>query len=234
MKLGTILGTITHSALSAVIPSPSSSLPSTTPSPNILSYLETLATPSSSNSSCAIALSENSLVFPNAKIVRSPSGFIDCRPQLVLSNIPAGYKFSINSVTLSGYLSLERGSYVDKIQIQLRYPQPSSSSIYPVVDEGVAKSPYGESGAGYDGMFSMSLNMAPNAAASRSSRDGQLATSACSTGQGDRVVLDAELWVSLSHEQIEVDDRIAHVGSVGGSSPSERLRIGLDARWVPC
>jgi hypothetical protein len=89
------------------------------PSGNILDYLVTTVNSGTASANCNVEVSGSSLVFPNAKIVNSPAGFIDCTPQLHFANLPSGYGFSIPSVSVGGYLSLQKGAYVEKIQVQL-------------------------------------------------------------------------------------------------------------------
>ncbi|KAK3933973.1 hypothetical protein QBC46DRAFT_359334 [Diplogelasinospora grovesii] len=189
------------------------------PSPDILDYLDTTATSAfsaSSSGNCTVAVSADhaSLIFPNAKLVYSPAGSIDCKPQLVFRDLPAGYRFAIDSVTVGGYLNLEKGSYVERIQVQLYYPDSS-------VGSAMSKNPYGKYGVGYDGIFSLPMSVSAPAA------------SRCSS-VGSAEAMALELFVSLSHEEIEFDDLGPHFGTVGGDAPDQKLRVGLHAQWTAC
>ncbi|KAK3370798.1 hypothetical protein B0T24DRAFT_300133 [Lasiosphaeria ovina] len=203
-------------AQSAAIPPPSDQ----DPSRNILDYLDTRS--NSASSGCAITVASGSLVFPGARISHSPAGHIDCTTRLAFAGLPTGYAFSIQTATVAGYLSLEKGSFVDKIQVRVAYAPNLSSA-----DQAAAKNPYGKYGVGYDGTFSLPMALTPGGARS------SLATSGCSVRDGTAAVTVA-LWISLSHEAIEFDDTLPHAGSVGGDGPGQQVRVALDTLWTPC
>ncbi|KAK0705949.1 hypothetical protein B0T26DRAFT_875247 [Lasiosphaeria miniovina] len=206
---------LAQAAQSAVLP-PS---PDRDPSPNILDYLDTRS--SAASSGCAFTVASGSLVFPGARISHSPAGHIDCTTRLAFAGLPTGYAFSIQTATVAGYLSLEKGSFVDKIQVRVAYASNPSSA-----DQAAAKNPYGKYGVGYDGAFSLPLALTPEGARS------SLATSGCSARDGTAAVTVA-LWISLSHEAIEFDDTLPHAGSVGGDGPGQQVRAALDTLWTP-
>jgi hypothetical protein len=121
--MGTLLTALFILAIACIAPVAEGVVHSTkgTPSSNFLDYLDVRSS-SSTGSNCAISVSGNNLVFANAKITHSPAGYIDCKPVLTFKNIPQGYSFSIDRVSVAGYLKLEKGCYVEKIQVELRYP----------------------------------------------------------------------------------------------------------------
>ena len=90
-----------------------------TSSENILKYAKTAGT---STGSCDFALDSGSLVFPYARINHQSGGFVDCKAELQLSGLPAGYRFSVTSALVKGYLSLEPGSYMERLEVSVSHP----------------------------------------------------------------------------------------------------------------
>lgn len=101
----------------------------TPPSNNILDYISpsSISSASTAHSTCSYTITDNNsrLAYPNAKVVHQSSGTIDCTTQLILSGTPTGYHFSVSSVSVSGYLNLEPGAYVEKIEVSLGSPSAS-------------------------------------------------------------------------------------------------------------
>ncbi|KAK4237595.1 hypothetical protein C8A03DRAFT_34447 [Achaetomium macrosporum] len=230
------LSTLTTSRAIHATPFPFTPVPPLAPrqpTPNPLDFLDleasgisrTPASPSSSSSEkkCAAVLAGDALAFPNARIIRSPAGFIECRQRLVFRDIPVGYAFSVIAAEVSGKLWLEGGSFVDKVALGVDYLQGTSSSGSTTQrDTATARPPYGRYGAGYDGVFNLTMNLSP----SNSSRDRRGKTS-CATQQSQpEMVLN--LWISLSHEPVDVDDVTPHRGSV------EDVRVGFYVMWESC
>ncbi|KAH8881205.1 hypothetical protein GQ53DRAFT_832553 [Thozetella sp. PMI_491] len=190
---------------------PGTGITRATPSSNLLDYLSS----SSGSGGCATVVQGGYLVFPNARIDSSPNGFIDCSPRLRFSGIPAGHRFSITSASVAGYARLDRGSYVEKIQVQI-----SRLGGMGDTGSGTRSNLYGQGGTGYDGQFNTSV------ALSRSSSTG----APCSSS----VTMDLELFIALSHEQLVFDDTSQHAGSIGGDRADQKVRVGLDTRWEDC
>ncbi|KAK3493430.1 hypothetical protein B0T13DRAFT_51729 [Neurospora crassa] len=120
-----------------------------------------------------------------------------------------------------------------------------------LVDTATAIAPYGRFGTGYRGGFNLSIPVKPSSDASKKGkREQRLAVSSCSTGTEMEVRLGAELWISLSSEQIEFDDTVVHRGRLGGEleeDPGEgdgrhqgweacekTLRVGMRGEWKRC
>jgi hypothetical protein len=103
-----------------------------------------------------------------------------------------------------------------------RSGQPNSTYTAIEIDTATISRPYGAVGAGYDaGPFNLTAELIPGE--SRSA----LATTSCATvAEQPQMVID--LWVSLSHEQIEFDDMQPHSGSVSDVS------VGLEVTWEKC
>ena len=91
------------------------------PAGNPLSYAG--GQPAASIAQCSVAVADHSIVYPNARIDHKTSGTIDCTSQVSLISVPAGYQFTITNVSVAGYLNLEQGSYIEKIQVRLWYPE---------------------------------------------------------------------------------------------------------------
>ncbi len=70
---------------------------------------------------CATALLGDGLVFPNAAIVRSAAGYIECQRRLVFKSVPVGFAFSVLAVEVGGVLELERGSVLEKVEVEIGY-----------------------------------------------------------------------------------------------------------------
>ncbi|KAJ4385337.1 hypothetical protein N0V85_008118 [Neurospora sp. IMI 360204] len=274
---------------------------------NLNNTPDTTAPISSSLCTSFLSRDKSALLLPNARIPLSPAGFIDCflephrsqaednqhqNQQLVFTGIPAGWQFSITDITVAGWLDLERGSFVERVSVDLVYPellrtctrttkniseedvvddglslggsgksdkglklglkrelrlqktrratqatQPSKSQSQGLIDTATALTPYGRFGTGYQGTFNLSMPVKPGTG--KGKRD-QLALSPCSTGPEMEIALGAELWFSLSHEQIDFDDTIVHRGRLGGEEGDEEgddektLRVGVTGRWARC
>ncbi|KAK3491138.1 uncharacterized protein B0T23DRAFT_318711 [Neurospora hispaniola] len=132
--------------------------------------------------------------------------------------------------------------------------QDLQSQSQALVDTATAIAPYGRFGTGYRGAFNLSMPVKPSSGASKKGKRKQrLAVSSCSTGAEMEVRLGAELWFSLSSEQIEFDDTVAHRGMLGGElgEPGElpgegdgrhqgweacekTLRVGMRGEWKRC
>ncbi|EGO56158.1 hypothetical protein NEUTE1DRAFT_130212 [Neurospora tetrasperma FGSC 2508] len=130
----------------------------------------------------------------------------------------------------------------------------TKSQSQALVDIATALTPYGRFGTGYQGGFNLSIPVKPSSGASKKGkRKRRLAVSSCSTGTEMQVRLGAELWFSLSSEQIEFDDTVAHRGMLGGElgEPGElpgegdgrhqgweacekTLRVGMRGEWKRC
>ncbi|KAL1868542.1 hypothetical protein VTK73DRAFT_3634 [Phialemonium thermophilum] len=93
------------------------------PSPNLLDYASNVATAggTSSDSLCEATVSDGRLVYPEARIDHQTSGHVDCVSRLQLSGWPSGYRFSVSGVSVSGFLQLDPGSYVEKIEVDFSY-----------------------------------------------------------------------------------------------------------------
>ncbi|KAK0721761.1 hypothetical protein B0T26DRAFT_192480 [Lasiosphaeria miniovina] len=225
------LATTTNGVLALALPPlPAGSITiRSPPTANLLDYLDTSLS-SSSNSSpyCAFVVSESSLEFPGAKIPRSPAGFIDCKTRLAFANLPAEYAFSISSVEVAGYLSLERGSFVEKVQVRAEYDPKQQSSSAGMADTGTVRRPYGSQGTGYEGAFKLGVWMTPGGPRTA------LAASSCSTNSNNRAAVNFDLWIALSHEEIEFDDAVLHEGSVGGDGPGQQVRVTFNTTWRSC
>ncbi len=85
------------------------------PSPGSLSLSPT------AGGKCAAALLGDGLVFPNAAIVRSAAGYIECQRRLVFKSVPVGFAFSVLAVEVGGVLELERGSVLEEVQVDIGY-----------------------------------------------------------------------------------------------------------------
>ncbi|KAK3898033.1 hypothetical protein C8A05DRAFT_38389 [Staphylotrichum tortipilum] len=211
-----------------------------TPNSNPLTYLNLPASgifptrsaaSSSSSDRCAAALLSDttaggegeSLIFPNARLVNSSAGFIECTGQwLVFEGVPEGWRFGVRGVKVGGSLGLEKGAVVEKVEVGIGYILPDSTFTAIQTDTATVSHPYGSFGAGYAaGPFNLTAEVVPGE--SRSA----LATTSCATvAEQPQMVID--LWVSLSHEQIEFDDMQPHAGSVSDVS------VGLDVTWERC
>ena len=92
---------------------------------NILDYVDSVASTNGSNGPCSWAIttdgSERYLAFPNARINHQTSGTIDCHTRLGLLASQTGYRFSVSWVSLSGYLKLEPGAYMERFNVSLGY-----------------------------------------------------------------------------------------------------------------
>ncbi|KAK3386433.1 hypothetical protein B0H63DRAFT_467781 [Podospora didyma] len=97
-----------------------------------------------------------------------------------------------------------------------------------MADSGAVRRPYGAQGTGYEGTFKLLVGMTPGG-----SRIA-LAASGCSTGSNSRAAVNFDLWIALSHEEIEFDDTILHEGSVGGDGPGQQVRVGFSTTWRTC
>ncbi len=85
------------------------------PSPGSLSQLP------APGDKCAAALSGNAVLFPNARIVRSAAGYIECRQRLAFGSVPAGYAFTVVAVEVGGMLDLEKGSVLEQVKVGVGY-----------------------------------------------------------------------------------------------------------------
>ncbi|KAK3345584.1 hypothetical protein B0H65DRAFT_525609 [Neurospora tetraspora] len=187
------------------------------------------------------------------------------KQQLVFKGIPAGWQFSITKITLAGWLDLERGAFVERVSLSVGYPEGEKGwkwkwglkkprraapqkSHYALIDTATSLTPYGRFGTGYQGTFNLSMPVKPpqpkasvrSSSSTDKGRRDQLALSPCSTGPEMEIALGAELWFSLSHEQIDFDDTIVHWGRLGGEGKGEEegdektLRVGVTGRWTRC
>lgn len=119
------------------------------PNQNILAYLSTnpeTSAPISSSSLCTSFLSNDktALLLPSAHIPLSSAGFIDCflepphqqqqqfreleqeprhKKRLLFDGIPAGWQFSITEISIGGWLELEKGSLVERVEVGVWYPE---------------------------------------------------------------------------------------------------------------
>ncbi len=96
------------------------------PSPGSLSLSPT------TGGKCATALLGDGLVFPNAVIVRSAAGYIECQRRLVFNSVPVGFAFSVLAVEVGGVLELERGSVLEEVSVEIGY-MVSISQYHPVL-----------------------------------------------------------------------------------------------------
>ncbi|KAG7294619.1 hypothetical protein NEMBOFW57_004695 [Staphylotrichum longicolle] len=76
-------------------------------------------------------------------------------------------------------------------------------------------------GTGYDGVFNLTMNLSPG-----NSRTTRARTRCATAVEQPEMVLD--VWVSLAHEQIDVDDAQVHKGSVSDVS------VGFVVMWEKC
>lgn len=93
-------------------------------SDNILDYVDSF--PYDTGDKCSAVITtggaERYLAFPNAKIVHQSVATIDCQTRLRLSTSQmSGYRFSVNWASLSGYLHLEPGAYIERMNVSLSY-----------------------------------------------------------------------------------------------------------------
>lgn len=117
-----LLGIAATSAARAILPRTAAEQQAA-PSSNLLDYASGGgASSSSGDAACDFTVAAGALAFPNARIVHQQGGFVDCNARLLLSDLPAGYQFSVSSASVAGYLNLEPGTYLDKIEVQLAYP----------------------------------------------------------------------------------------------------------------
>lgn len=92
---------------------------------NILDYVDPTIYNTGGDDKCSSIITadgnEPYLAFPNARIVHQSSGTIDCQTRLRLAASQTGYRFSVNWVSLSGYLRLEPGAYIERVNVALGY-----------------------------------------------------------------------------------------------------------------
>ncbi len=120
----------THPLFATASPLPS------TPNSNPLAYLNLHAsgilpskdaTSSLSTNPCAVALDTTAgeganLIFPNARLVNRSAGFIECKGQkLVFEGVPEGWSFGVRGVRVGGWLVLERGALVERVEVGVEY-----------------------------------------------------------------------------------------------------------------
>ena len=101
------------------------------PSPGSLSLSPT------TGGKCAAALWGDGLVFPNAAIVRSAAGYIECQRRLVFKTVPVGFAFSVLAVEVGGVLELERGSVLEDVTVDIGYLVSINDTTLPCLSEAL-------------------------------------------------------------------------------------------------
>ncbi|KAB5585210.1 hypothetical protein GE09DRAFT_18840 [Coniochaeta sp. 2T2.1] len=197
------------------------------PTANILSLVEPLSSSTDTNKCASTITTSNSLsylAFPNARITHQSSGTIDCPTRLTLQKSQTAYRYSVTWVSLSGYLELEPGAYIERFIVSLGY-FPRGEQI----DVATARNLYGKGATGYDGYFNMSIPVVAGGGG------GELGSTACRTSTSDaRTAIDVSVFVSLAHEMVEFDDTAPHYGTVGGESADRWLKVGFEGSWEKC
>lgn len=113
---------LSSTALVTARPSPHDQPP---PSGNILAYVDPAPSNPGGDTRCSALITPDGsyLAFPSARIVHQSSGTIDCQIRLTLTTASqtAGYRFSADWVSLAGYLSLEPGAYIERVNVSVGY-----------------------------------------------------------------------------------------------------------------
>lgn len=96
---------------------------SSSPSSNLLDYAVSAGTSptfSTSGGSCGASVSSGAwLSLPGAHIDHRAAGSVDCGVGLALRGLPTGYRFSVSRAEVKGYLDLEDGCYLEKVEVRV-------------------------------------------------------------------------------------------------------------------
>lgn len=196
------------------------------PSPNILDWLDLSSTPSTP-STCRTVLSGQALFFPNFRAYlegqNSSTGYTSCRARLPFEYMPHGFAFSVFHTFVSGHLTLEKGTVLKEIGVEVAYLDEQVRKMQ--TDGRVIKNVYGQRASGYNGTFALSVHLKP-----MEKDDGELGVASC-PGAYSQPVIEVDLWAKLA-----VDDGYLGEGSEATYKQSwvEGPMVEFDVLWSSC
>ncbi|KAK4176202.1 hypothetical protein QBC36DRAFT_239452 [Triangularia setosa] len=198
------------------------------PSPSILDWLNLSSTTSSPPETCNTALSGQALSFPNSRAYldghNSSTGYISCRARLPFEYMTPGFAFSVFHAFVHGRLSLEKGTVLGQVGIEVAYLDEQGRKTQ--TDGRVFKDVYGQRGSGYNGTFALSVHLKPMEVTG----DTELGVASCPSANSQPVI-EVAVWAGLA-----VEDGYSEAGSGNSRKWSlvEGLMVEFDVLWSSC
>ncbi|KAK0736529.1 hypothetical protein B0T21DRAFT_411702 [Apiosordaria backusii] len=194
------------------------------PSPNILDWLDLSSTTSSPPATCNTALSGQALSFPNSRAYldghNSSTGYTSCRARLPFEYMTHGFAFSVFHTFVYGRLSLEKGTVLEEVGIEVVYLDEQGKKTR--TDGRVIEQAYGQRGSGYNGTFALSMHLKP-----LGTGNTELGVTSCPSAYSQPVI-EVGVWAKLA-----VEDELVKAGSVNTHKQSfvEGLMVEFDVLW---
>ncbi|KAK4120330.1 hypothetical protein N657DRAFT_674257 [Parathielavia appendiculata] len=209
------------------------------PTPNPLDFLnlrasQVYASPDRvpQEEACGAGMVYGMLGFPHARFTADghDSGLVgelqvECFQGLVFEGLPVGYAFSVLAVEVEGMLQVERGAWLDRVEVEVEYfgGEGPGQSNTTVTDKGSDLKLRPRFQGPYSGAFSLLVNVFSEDGTSRTTRG----RTTCPTEDSKREMA-VRFRLSSMHDPTDVGNGIKYRATVSD------VRVGFHVMWVRC